>query len=61
MGFVEADEMDHVRCLKVQRPYLGSVECHYTDWTPLKYCINKFKEEDHDEEDVWQFSNFLAR
>ncbi len=29
-GFVEADEMDHVRCLDVQRPYLGRIECHYT-------------------------------
>ena len=58
-GFVEADEMDHVRCLEVQRPYLGSVECHYTDWTPLSNRINKF-EEDIDNEDVWQFKNFLA-
>ena len=33
-GFVEADEMDHARCLEVQRPYLGRIECHYTDWTP---------------------------
>ena len=61
LGFVEADEMDHVRCLEVQRPYLGSVECHYTDWTPLKYRINEFEEEDHDNEDPWQFSNFLSR
>jgi homospermidine synthase len=59
LGFVEADEMVHVRCLKVQHPYLGSVECHYTNWTPLKYRINKFEEEGRDEEDVWQFSNFL--
>ena len=41
-GFVEADEMDHARCLEVQRPYLGSVECHYTDWTPLQNRINRF-------------------
>jgi homospermidine synthase len=61
LGFVEADEMDHVRCLEVQRPYLGSVECHYTDWTPLKYRINEFGEEDRDNEDPWQFSNFLSR
>ena len=61
LGFVEADEMDHVRCLEVQRPYLGSVECHYTDWTPLKYRINEFGEEDRDNEDPWQFSNFLSQ
>jgi homospermidine synthase len=59
LGFVEADEMDHVRCLEVQRPYLGRVECHYTDWTPLQNRINRFAE-DLDEDDPWQFTNFLA-
>ncbi len=34
-GIVEADEMDYKRCLEVQLPYLGPVEGHYTDWTPL--------------------------
>ncbi|WP_299478240.1 saccharopine dehydrogenase C-terminal domain-containing protein [Cypionkella sp.] len=58
-GFVEADEMDHARCLDVQRPYLGRIECHYTDWTPLKNRINHFAE-DRDESDPWQFTNFLA-
>lgn len=58
-GFVEADEMDHVRCLEVQRPYLGRIECHYTDWTPLQNRINRFAE-DRDEQDPWQFTNFLA-
>ena len=61
-GFVEADEMDHVRCLQIQRPYLGSIECHYTDWTPVKDRINSFsEEEDRDHDDPWQFTNFLAR
>jgi homospermidine synthase len=58
-GFVEADEMDHARCLEVQRPYLGRIECHYTDWTPLQNRINRFAE-DRDDEDPWQFTNFLA-
>lgn len=58
-GFVEADEMDHVRCLQVQRPYLGSVEAHYTDWTPIQHRINSFAE-DRDNDDPWQFTNFLA-
>ena len=34
-GIVEADEMDFRRCLEMQRPYLGPVIGHYTDWTPL--------------------------
>ncbi len=58
-GIVEADEMDHVRCLEVQRPYLGRIECHYTDWTPLRNRINHFPE-DRDEGDPWQFTNFLV-
>jgi homospermidine synthase len=59
-GFVEADEMDHVRCLQIQRPYLGRIECHYTDWTPLSHRINRFAEPGRDEDDPWQFGNFLA-
>jgi homospermidine synthase len=58
-GWVEADEMDHERCLAVQRPYLGRVECHYTDWTPIQHRINSFAE-DRDDDDPWQFTNFLA-
>jgi len=58
-GFVEADEMDHARCLEVQRPYLGRIEAHYTDWTPIAHRINSFAE-DRDGDDPWQFTNFLA-
>ncbi|MCB2136471.1 MAG: homospermidine synthase, partial [Rhodobacteraceae bacterium] len=58
-GIVEADEMDHARCLEVQRPYLGSLEAHYTDWTPLSHRWSQF-DEDIDETDPWQFRNVLA-
>jgi homospermidine synthase len=58
-GIVEADEMDFARCLEVQRPYLGRIEAHYTDWTPLAHRINRFAE-DVDTEDPWQFTSFLA-
>jgi homospermidine synthase len=58
-GVVEADEMDHARCLEVQRPYLGRIEAHYTDWTPLSNRINRFAEL-RDDSDPWQFINFLA-
>ncbi len=58
-GWVEADEMDHARCLEIQRPYLGSIEAHYTDWTPLSHRINAFAET-RDDSDPWQFVNFLA-
>ncbi|NNU81000.1 homospermidine synthase [Halovulum dunhuangense] len=58
-GIVETDEMDHVRCLEVQRHYLGPVEGHYTDWTPISQRWDRFRE-DIDESDPWQFRNILA-
>ena len=54
-----SDEMDYKRCLEVQRPYLGPVEGHYTDWTPLQDRWQQFVE-DIDESDPWQFRNVLA-
>jgi homospermidine synthase len=59
-GIVEADEMDYKRCLEVQAPYLGPVEGHYTDWTPLDGRPGLFAE-DLDTSDPWQFRNILVR
>jgi homospermidine synthase len=59
-GIVEADETDYRRCLEVQLPYLGPVEGHYTDWTPLEGRPGLFAE-DLDEKDPWQFRNILVR
>jgi homospermidine synthase len=59
-GIVEADELDFRRCLEVQRPYLGPVTGHYTDWTPLEGRAVLFPE-DIDTEDPWQFKNVLVR
>ena len=58
-GIVESDEMDYRRCLEVQLPYLGPVEGHYTDWTPLTGRPGLF-EEPLDETDPWQFKNVLV-
>jgi homospermidine synthase len=58
-GIVEADEMDFRRCLEVQRPYLGPVVGHYTDWTPLHGRGELFPE-DVDHSDPWQFKNVLV-
>ncbi len=58
-GIVETDEMDHARCLEIQRPYLGPVEAHYTDWTPISTRWPQFAE-DIDESDPWSFKNVLA-
>jgi homospermidine synthase len=58
-GIVEADEMDFRRCLELQRPYLGPVTGHYTDWTPL-HGRNELFPEDVDHSDPWQFKNVLV-
>lgn len=59
-GIVEADEMDHVRCLQVQRPYLGRIEAHYTDWTPAANRVDPFGRAIA-ADDPWQFENVLSR
>lgn len=58
-GIVETEEMDHRRCLAVQRPYLGPIEGHHTDWTPLAGRPGLFPE-NIDRSDPWQFRNFLV-
>ncbi len=58
-GIVETEEMDHAFCLDVMRPYLGRIEAHYTDWTPISTRWAQFAEE-IDETDPWQFQNVLA-
>jgi homospermidine synthase len=58
-GVMEADEMDFRRCLEIQRPYLGTVSGHYTDWTPLAGRGELFPE-DVDQDDPWQFKNVLV-
>jgi homospermidine synthase len=59
-GIVETDEMDFVRCLEVQKPYLGKVRGYYTDWNPLQQRVGLFDEK-IDRKDPWQFTNILMR
>jgi homospermidine synthase len=56
-GIVEADDVDHVRCMHVARPYLGEVLGVYSDWTPLVDRGVLF-EESLDASCPWQFKNF---
>jgi homospermidine synthase len=56
-GVVEADEIDHARCMEICRPYLGTVMGAYTDWTPLAEREVLFPEQ-IDRADPWQFKNF---
>jgi homospermidine synthase len=59
-GIVETDEMDYRRCLEVQKPYLGPVVGHFTDWNPTIDRGVLFPEE-IDRDDPWQFSNVIVR
>ena len=56
-GLVEPDELDHVRCMQVARPYLGEVLGVYSEWTPLVDRGVLF-EESLDPTCPWQFKNF---
>lgn len=58
-GIVEAEHMDHRRCLEVQRPYLGRLFGTRTQWTPLSGRSALFAE-DIDPTDPWQFRNILV-
>jgi len=60
-GIVEADELDFVRCLELQRPYLGRLFGVYTDWTPLTDRDETLFPDDIDHDDPWQFTNVLVR
>ncbi|GGC46151.1 homospermidine synthase [Siccirubricoccus deserti] len=56
-GIIEADEIDHARCMDIMRPYLGEVVGEFSDWTPLQDREVLFSEA-LDREDPWQFQNF---
>ncbi len=56
-GLVEPDELDHVRCMQIARPYLGEVVGVYSGWTPLAGRGVLF-EESLDRSCPWQFKNF---
>ncbi|MGA0878153.1 MAG: saccharopine dehydrogenase C-terminal domain-containing protein [Ilumatobacteraceae bacterium] len=58
-GIVEAEQMDHQRCLEIQRPYLGRLFGTRTDWTPITGRSASSKE-DLDLTDPWQFRNVLV-
>jgi homospermidine synthase len=58
LGLVEPEEMDHNRILEISKPYLGEMIGEYTDWTPLYQRLWLF-DEDVDEDDSFQFKNFL--
>jgi homospermidine synthase len=52
-GLIETEEMDFEECLKLQKPYLGTVSGHYTDWNPADTQNGRPLKDN----DPWQFSN----
>ncbi len=56
-GVVEPEEMPFDEILALCRPYLGTLQGSYTDWTPLA-CRGRLFDEDLDLQDPWQFKNF---
>jgi homospermidine synthase len=55
-GVIEADDIDYRYIMDISLPYLGKVQGHYTDWTPIKDRERLFSEE-LDKTDPWQFIN----
>ncbi len=61
-GLCLPDDLPHDYILKIARPYLGKFLSMPSDWTPLKNRKIFFKENPEsraDEDDAWQFKNFL--
>lgn len=62
-GFLLPDDVDHEEILKVSIPFIKPFVSKPVDWTPLKNINTKFTKFDipkPKEEDVWQFTTFLA-
>ncbi|MDD5382250.1 MAG: saccharopine dehydrogenase C-terminal domain-containing protein [Candidatus Margulisbacteria bacterium] len=62
-GFLLPDDIDHEEILKICIPYIKPFVSAQVDWTPLKTLNTKFTRFDlpqPEEEDVWQFSTFMA-
>ena len=64
MGVCLPDHLPHDYILEHAKPYLGTVISQAYDWTPLKnydMSFHHFGQPRPADEDVWQFTTFLAR
>ncbi len=62
-GVLVPDDLPHDYVLEISRPYLGQSLSIPADWTPLKHYANAFQGFDNsepDQDDPWQFKNFLV-
>ncbi len=61
-GFCLPDDLPHDYVLKIAKPYLGELYSGPSDWTPLKDRAVYFRENPangYDQDDPWQFKNFV--
>jgi len=61
-GLCLPDDLPHEFVLDIAKPYLGEFYSAPSDWTPLKNREVYFRENpenEYDQEDPWQFKNFL--
>jgi homospermidine synthase len=59
LGYREPENLPHEQVLEIARPYLGPMVSRASAWTPLKGRSGLFEHPLIDEEDPWQFGNFL--
>jgi len=58
LGFLEVEDVNHVRVMEVMTPFLGTLKGSYTDWNPLTDRAKYFVEDIiADTTDPWQFCN----
>jgi homospermidine synthase len=57
MGYLECEELDHVRVMEVITPFLGKTGGYYTEWNPLEDRGRYFEDNNLDSSDPWQFTN----
>jgi homospermidine synthase len=64
MGVCLPDQLPHDYILRHAKPYLGPMFSQPVDWTPLMnydMAFHQFGQTRPSDEDVWQFTTFLAR
>ena len=62
-GICSPEDLPHDDILDFAKPYLGKFISTPSDWTPLAHVDNHFQKYSHpslDEDDPWQFKNFLV-
>jgi homospermidine synthase len=62
-GICSPEDLPHDDILDIAKPYRGKFISTPSDWTPLAHVDNHFQKYSRpslDEDDPWQFKNFLV-